>query len=105
MSTIEQSKQVIPTGTWQADTVHSRVTFEVPYAVATFRGDVPKFEATLEDGNADRSRADLQHPGQGRESRGAPPVAGVLRRRAAPRGAVRLDEIHRTATTSASRAR
>jgi polyisoprenoid-binding protein YceI len=50
MSTIEQSKQVIPTGTWQADTVHSRVAFEVPYAVATFTGDVPNFEATLEDG-------------------------------------------------------
>src|SRR6266851_4343535 len=50
MSTIEQTQQVIPTGTWKADTVHSRVAFEVPYAVATFTGEVPKFEATLEDG-------------------------------------------------------
>ena len=50
MSTIEQTQQVIPTGTWQADTVHSRVAFEVPYAVATFTGEVPEFEATLEDG-------------------------------------------------------
>ena len=50
MSTTEQTQQVIPTGTWQADTVHSRVAFEVPYAVATFTGEVPKFEATLEDG-------------------------------------------------------
>src|SRR5262249_42718531 len=40
----------IPTGTWQADTVHSRVAFEVPYAVATFSGEVPNFQATLEDG-------------------------------------------------------
>jgi polyisoprenoid-binding protein YceI len=50
MSTIEQTKQGIPTGTWTADTVHSRVAFEVPYAVATFSGEVPDFEATLEDG-------------------------------------------------------
>jgi polyisoprenoid-binding protein YceI len=50
MSTIEQTKQSIPTGTWKADTVHSRVAFEVPYAVATFTGEVPDFEATLDDG-------------------------------------------------------
>ena len=50
MSTIEQNKTGIPTGTWKADTVHSRVAFEVPYAVATFSGEVPNFEATLEDG-------------------------------------------------------
>ena len=50
MSTTEQTKQSIPTGTWKADTVHSRVAFEVPYAVATFSGEVPDFDATLEDG-------------------------------------------------------
>ena len=50
MSTIEQQQQAIPTGTWKADTVHSRVAFEVPYAVATFSGEVPEFEATLENG-------------------------------------------------------
>ena len=50
MSTIEQTEQRIPTGTWQADTVHSRVAFEVPYAVATFSGEVPEFEASLVDG-------------------------------------------------------
>ena len=49
MSTIEQT-QAIPTGTWQADTVHSRVAFEVPYAVATFTGEVTDFEASLVDG-------------------------------------------------------
>src|SRR6478609_8566245 len=47
-STIEQTE--IPTGTWKADTVHSSVAFEVPYAVATFSGEVPEFEASLEDG-------------------------------------------------------
>jgi len=50
MSTIEQTRQGIPTGTWKADTVHSSVAFEVPYAVATFGGEVTDFEATLEDG-------------------------------------------------------
>jgi polyisoprenoid-binding protein YceI len=50
MSTTEQTQVGIPAGTWHADTVHSRVAFEVPYAVATFSGDVPDFEATLENG-------------------------------------------------------
>ena len=40
----------IPTGTWNADTVHSSVAFEVPYAVATFGGEVTDFEASLVDG-------------------------------------------------------
>jgi polyisoprenoid-binding protein YceI len=40
----------IPTGTWKADTVHSGVAFEVSYAVATFSGEVPEFEANLENG-------------------------------------------------------
>jgi polyisoprenoid-binding protein YceI len=47
-STITES--AIPTGTWKADTVHSSVAFEVPYAVATFGGEVPDFEASLVDG-------------------------------------------------------
>jgi polyisoprenoid-binding protein YceI len=50
MSTIEQTQQGVPTGTWNADTVHSSVAFEVPYAVSTFRGEVPEFEASLVDG-------------------------------------------------------
>jgi polyisoprenoid-binding protein YceI len=49
MSTTEQTTAV-PAGTWKADTVHSSVTFEVPYAVATFSGSVGDFEATLADG-------------------------------------------------------
>jgi polyisoprenoid-binding protein YceI len=47
-STITET--AIPTGTWKADTVHSSVAFEVPYAVATFSGEVPDFEAILADG-------------------------------------------------------
>ena len=40
----------VPAGTWQADTVHSSVAFEVPYAVAAFTGSVTDFDATLADG-------------------------------------------------------
>jgi len=50
MSTIEQQETGIPTGTYTADTVHSSVGFEVPYAVATFSGTVNDFEASLVDG-------------------------------------------------------
>ena len=50
MSTITQTETGIPTGTWQADTVHSSVAFEVPYAVATFGGEVTDFDSTLADG-------------------------------------------------------
>jgi polyisoprenoid-binding protein YceI len=49
MTTTEQTTGA-PAGTWQADTVHSKIGFEVPYAVATFGGEVPDFAATLEDG-------------------------------------------------------
>ncbi len=50
MSTIEQTQQAVPTGAWNADTVHSSVAFEVPYAVSTFRGEVQEFQASLVDG-------------------------------------------------------
>jgi len=51
MSTIEQ--QV--TGTFAADPVHSHVGFEVPYAVATFSGEVTDFTASLVDGHLEGS--------------------------------------------------
>jgi polyisoprenoid-binding protein YceI len=50
MSTAQHETTAVPTGTWQADTVHSKVSFEVPYAVATFSGEVTDFSATLADG-------------------------------------------------------
>ena len=51
MTTTEQTTTTAdPAGSWVADTVHSGVSFEVPYAVATFTGTVPDFEATLADG-------------------------------------------------------
>ena len=50
MSTTTEAQTGIPTGTWRADTVHSGIAFEVPYAVATFGGQVTDFEVTLADG-------------------------------------------------------
>ncbi|HVC88088.1 MAG TPA: YceI family protein [Gaiellaceae bacterium] len=50
MSTTIETTNTIPAGTWQADTVHSSVAFEVPYAVATFSGEVADFEVSLVDG-------------------------------------------------------
>jgi polyisoprenoid-binding protein YceI len=50
LSTGEQIQQGIPTGVWNADTVHSRIGFEVSYAVATFSGELTNFEATLDNG-------------------------------------------------------
>jgi polyisoprenoid-binding protein YceI len=55
MSTIEQQQTEIPVGTFTADTVHSTVGFEVPYAVATFSGSVTDFEARLVDGRLEGS--------------------------------------------------
>jgi polyisoprenoid-binding protein YceI len=48
MSTIEQ---VIPSGTWTIDPVHSRAAFSVRHSgIATFRGHFTEVTATLEDG-------------------------------------------------------
>ena len=51
MCTTEQQA----TGTFVADPVHSHVGFEVPYAVATFSGEVTDFTATLADGHLEGS--------------------------------------------------
>jgi polyisoprenoid-binding protein YceI len=51
MSITEQQQTVLPTGTLQADPVHSSVGFEVAYmGVAAFSGSVKDFDATLVDG-------------------------------------------------------
>lgn len=48
MTVIEQQ---IPTGTWQVDTVHSSVDFEVKHmVVSTFRGGFEEFDVTLTSG-------------------------------------------------------
>jgi polyisoprenoid-binding protein YceI len=50
VSTIEQTTQAIPTGTWNADPVHSEVAFNVDYMAGTFRGTFEKFNVQLADG-------------------------------------------------------
>jgi polyisoprenoid-binding protein YceI len=46
----QATQQVLPTGTWGADTVHSTVGFAVPYLAGTFQGTFSDFEARLSDG-------------------------------------------------------
>lgn len=48
MSTIQQT--ALPTGTWQADPVHSDIGFEIDYMARTFRGTFAGFGAEVVDG-------------------------------------------------------
>ena len=51
MSITEQKQTILPTGTYNADRVHSSVAFEVEYlGIGAFGGTVTDFEATLENG-------------------------------------------------------
>jgi polyisoprenoid-binding protein YceI len=50
VSTIEQTTQAIPTGTWNADPVHSEIAFSVEYMAGAFRGTFEKFHVQLVDG-------------------------------------------------------
>jgi polyisoprenoid-binding protein YceI len=62
MSTLIEQHTAVPAGTWQADTVHSSVGFEVGYlGISTFSGEFKGFEASLTDG----------------ELTGKAPVAGI----------------------------
>src|SRR5215211_1865594 len=46
----QTTQQVLPTGTWSADSVHSTVGFAVPYMAGTFQGTFSDFDARLSDG-------------------------------------------------------
>lgn len=48
MSTIQQT--ALPTGTWNADPVHSDIAFSVDYMSGTFKGTFSKFGAEVVDG-------------------------------------------------------
>jgi polyisoprenoid-binding protein YceI len=50
VSTIEQTTQAVPTGTWKVDAVHSEIAFSVEYMAGTFRGTFEKFDVQLVDG-------------------------------------------------------
>ena len=50
MSTISETRTALPTGTWQADPVHSTVGFSVKHmVVANFRGGFDTFSVTLDE--------------------------------------------------------
>ena len=48
MSTVDT--QVLPTGTWQVDKVHSNIGFAVDYMAGTFHGTFSDFDAAVTDG-------------------------------------------------------
>jgi polyisoprenoid-binding protein YceI len=48
VSTIEQTQ--IPTGTWNADSVHSNIGFAIDYMAGTFQGTFSRFAARISDG-------------------------------------------------------
>jgi len=50
MSTITQTVEVLPAGTWAVDPVHSSIGFEIAYMGGTFRGTFSGVEASLADG-------------------------------------------------------
>ncbi len=45
-----ETQQAVPTGTWNADKVHSTVAFAVDYMSGTFQGSFSEFDAKVEDG-------------------------------------------------------
>jgi polyisoprenoid-binding protein YceI len=50
MTTAQQTRQAVPTGTWNADPVHSAIGFAVDYMAGTFQGAFSKFDASVSDG-------------------------------------------------------
>ncbi len=45
-----ETQQAVPTGTWNADKVHSTVAFAVDYMSGTFQGSFSEFDAKVVDG-------------------------------------------------------
>ena len=65
MSTATETRQGLPTGTWNIDPVHSTVGFEVEYMIGTFHGSFSPVDAKLEVTD------------DGERLTGSAPVAGV----------------------------
>jgi polyisoprenoid-binding protein YceI len=65
MSTLEKT-QVLPTGTWNSDSVHSDIGFSVDYMSGTFSGSFSKFNVQIVDGklsgSADVSSIQVKDP-------------------------------------------
>jgi polyisoprenoid-binding protein YceI len=55
-TTVSPTKELLPAGTWQADPVHSHVSFELVHAgVDEFRGGFEDFTASIVDGKVEGS--------------------------------------------------
>ncbi len=48
MNTLTAAQEVLETGTWRLDAVHSRIGFAVDYLAGTFHGAFAPFDATLD---------------------------------------------------------
>src|SRR5436190_24042687 len=48
MSTLTETRETLPTGSWREDPVHSHVGFELGYAGGIFKGSFSPFEARLD---------------------------------------------------------
>ena len=55
MSTTTETRQALPTGTWNADPVHSDVGFAIDYMAGTFRGSFSRVRAQVVDGRLEGS--------------------------------------------------
>jgi polyisoprenoid-binding protein YceI len=64
--TTYETTTALPTGTWNADPVHSDIGFSVQYMAGTFTGSFSKFQAQLVDGklsgSADVSSIQVKDP-------------------------------------------
>ena len=66
MSTTTETREAVPTGTWNTDPVHSDLGFSIDYMAGTFRGTFSKFSATISDrtirGAADVASVQVKDP-------------------------------------------
>jgi polyisoprenoid-binding protein YceI len=46
----QATQQVLPSGTWNGDRIHSTIGFAVPYLAGRFQGTFSEFDARLSDG-------------------------------------------------------
>ena len=89
------TEQRIPTGTWQLDTVHSTSATRFDHGgVSLFKGG-PRARGEPRRRNAARLGRRREHHRPGREPRGPPALARLLRRGAVPARHVRVDLMRR----------
>ena len=56
--------QVVPSGTWSGDKVHSRVGFAIDYMAGTFQGSFGDVDAEVRDGVLRGTAKVVEHPGE-----------------------------------------